>query len=37
MRAHSFPSRIKVIDSTRPVAEVSAQVEQCVTALFDGQ
>jgi dTMP kinase len=37
MRAHSFASRIKVIDSTLPVAEVSAQVEQCVAALFDGQ
>jgi dTMP kinase len=36
MRAHSFPERIKLIDSTRPMAEVSAQVEQCVTALFDG-
>lgn len=36
-RAHSFPSRIKVIDSTRPVAEVSAQVEPWVAALFDGQ
>ena len=35
MRARSFPSRIKVIDSTRPLAEVSAQVEQCVAALFD--
>lgn len=37
MRAHSFPGRIKVIDSTRPVVDVSAQVEQCVAALFDGQ
>jgi dTMP kinase len=37
MRAQSFPSRIKVIDSTRPVTEVSAQVEQWVAALFDGQ
>ena len=35
MRARSFPSRIKVIDSTRPLADVSAQVEQCVAALFD--
>ncbi len=35
MRARSFPSRIKVIDSTRPLAEVSAQVEQCVAALFN--
>lgn len=35
MRARSFPSRIKVIDSTRPLAEVSAQVEQCVAALLD--
>ena len=35
MRARSFPSRIKIIDSTRPLAEVSAQVKQCVAALFD--
>jgi thymidylate kinase len=37
MRAHSFPERIKLIDSTRPMAEVSAQVEKSVAALFDGQ
>ena len=35
IRARSFPSRIKVIDSTRPLAEVSARVEQCVAALFN--
>jgi dTMP kinase len=37
MRAHSFPSRIKIIDSTRPMAEVSTQVEKSVAALVDGQ
>ena len=37
MRARSFPSRIKIIDGTRPVAEVSAQVEHHVTALLGGQ
>ena len=37
MRAYSFPERIKLIDSTRPTAEVSAQVEKSVAALFDGQ
>ena len=37
MRVRSFPSRIKIIDGTRPVAEVSAQVEHDVTALLGGQ
>lgn len=37
MRARSFPSRIKVIDSTLPIAEVSLQVEHYVTTLFNGQ
>jgi dTMP kinase len=36
MRAKDFPSRIQVIDSTRPVVAVSEQVEQCVAALCDG-
>lgn len=35
MRAQSFPSRIRVIDSTRPMTAVSAQVEQVVAALFE--
>jgi thymidylate kinase len=36
MRAQAFPSRIQVIDSTRPITDVSAQVEQVVAALCDG-
>ena len=36
MRAQTFPSRIQVIDSTRPVAAVSEQVEQRVAVLCDG-
>ena len=37
MRAQNFPSRIRVIDSTQPMSEVSAQVEQIVAALYDGR